>query len=688
MKKRMFFLLFLSILFAFNLEVLAFTGDYNYEVKTLSKDASGNITVTGWAIPNAGVDDGASPSLNINRGSGSGNNCSGKSTNYYTYTLYAVPLDSNSQFKSDLSDAILIGSKRGSGTDLTPIMCYTIDGGCDASKSSCYKNVGWSFTFDESILNTSNFSNGYVLFLRIVASGDDKNPIHFPLIVYEDRISGFGNDYTYSDGSQIGVSMKVKVIVYDGYFQTCSNGSCQRLNKNQFPHGNEYTVYGTTVNNANNLTYYKINNTTLYIPASWVAPPSNYAVLFPPVDEAKDVSSCSENEQGQTPSEKEINACSGDANFSGENYSSCTVDKYSYYTKKCYENNYNASLKINNLENSVNDFFITNGAGFEATAKLSTDFICQYTFDIENFLSDYNDVLYNLDFYNENTADWYFNYNIKQNLDNILANYIAQTGQANNWDSKYDFTKLIATLKVGSDSVNLVYDEEDFLHDTIDLNNDGRKENNYCLVSNTRTINLNGLQYTINTDLRCGESYEMSLHLPRVCFNMKNGEVENCNPSANNQLDGGYKYYIDLNSASGDIELNLQNLGYDGNFELTLKDCMYKVPSENDSQIKFRQIDLLDPFNQNYGTNREIGSNYLNANYNFVNILKSDIWEQNYAYQYSLSKVNIDSIRKDTAEEGVSSYNGRNCYFTSTNKYICDFTREDNNLFSKVEINN
>ena len=146
MKKRMFFLLFLSILFAFNLEVLAFTGDYNYEVKTLSKDASGNITVTGWAIPNAGVKDGASPSLNINRGSGSGNNCSGKSTNYYTYTLYAVPLDSNSQFKSDLSDAILIGSKNGSGTDLTPIMCYTIDGRCDASKSSCYKNVGWSFS--------------------------------------------------------------------------------------------------------------------------------------------------------------------------------------------------------------------------------------------------------------------------------------------------------------------------------------------------------------------------------------------------------------------------------------------------------------------------------------------------------------------------------------------------------------
>ena len=128
-----------------------------------------------------------------------------------------------------------------------------------------------------------------------------------------------------------------------------------------------------------------------------------------------------------------------------------------------------------------------------------------------------------------------------------------------------------------------------------------------------------------------------------------------------------------------------------------LEDCSFIDPDSGalNQIVKFRQIDLTDPFNQNYGTNREIGKNYSNNDYNFVNIIKSDIWddETSFMYQYQMSKENIENIRKDTSEEGVSSYNGRNCYFNSSNKYICEFTRSglenssQSNLFSNVKIN-
>ena len=677
MRKRFLFLLFLSFVVFSHFDVFAFTGSYNYEVKSLRRDESGNITVMGWAIPNAGVKDTGqkSPVLNVKKGSGSNSKCTGNASNYYQYTLYAVPLDKNQNYKNNVSNALEIGSVKGSGTDLTSIMCYTSGGSCVKSRSSCYENVGWSFTFSESLLNSDTFQNGYVLYLKLYASGD-KSTVSFPLIAYEDRIVGFGSDYTYSDGSTVGVDMKVKVVAYDGYYQTCSNGKCQRKENRQFSHGKVYSVYGVATNNKNGLTYYKVaSNSALYIPASWVAPPANYAVILPPVDKPKDVSSCADTTSSQTPEDKTLNACEGDVSFSGENYESCTVDTYSYYTKKCYENNYKASLKIGDVTANSKNFSLVNGGGFEAEANLSTHFSCTYTFDLENFKKDYEVVLKNLSYYKENTADWYTNYNIKKKLDTILENYRNLTEEVNNWESGYAFTKIKATLKVDSSSLSLVYDENDLVHDTIDLNGDNKKEGNYCLVNSKNTLELNGKKYNVNTNVKCGESWRLKLTLPETCLNMKTGEPEACVSGSLNQISGGKKYYLAMDKKSGNIQLFLENLGYDGNWKVTLTDCSFSIPSLLKEKVIFRQIQLTDPFLKTYLPTRVVGKNYLNTAYNFVNIIKSDTWDQNFKYRYSMSKLNIQNIRKDTKEEGVSSYLGRNCSINAKNEYICEFTR-------------
>ena len=107
----------------------------------------------------------------------------------------------------------------------------------------------------------------------------------------------------------------------------------------------------------------------------------------------------------------------------------------------------------------------------------------------------------------------------------------------------------------------------------------------------------------------------------------------------------------------------------------------------------FRQIELSDPFIQGYtNKSRSIGKNWQNTNYNFVNIIKSNIWknDNNFEYKYSMSKVDVENIKKDTASEGVKSYLGRNCYFNDNNKYICEFVRPDSNgkniYFSNISV--
>lgn len=730
-KKLIIFIFFLF--FLVKLDTYAFSGNYNYEVNKMTRNSeNGNISISGWGILNAGVDDkSGSPSVSKNSKYGSGSvssKCTGSSNNYYQYILKAVPLDASKNRL--MNKAITLGTKNGSGTSLTDEMCQRNDSKkCVASRSSCYENVGFSFSFNESSM--AGFNNGYVFYLTINSmtkgSSTPKKTVSFPLVIYKDRITGMKSSYyDYSNNKTLS-EMKVEVIAYGGYQQKTyaingkvddecrfNNGETYSVLKTKMYTNNKYYSYNLKVNckysyqNSSGSRRYGTSSSA-WAPASWLKPPEATASVMETT--AKVVEACSDNNVVQQSSNKKTNLCSGTQTFSGDAASSCSTVEYDYYTKKCHENGLTASFSINNLTGGTS-FQLVNGGGFTGTADVNTTFTCEYIFNTEKFKQDYELVLNNLNTSVEGSEFWYSSYNTKAKLDQILKSYIDQTKNLASWSSNYDFTKLSAILKIspdvgGEENISLVYDKNDLIHDTIDIDNNGSKDTNYCLVKNNKTLTLNGVNYSVNTDIKCGEKWQVKLSLPTVCLSMKTGEVENCN-SSSTQIDGGRKYYIDMNSLSGKIRFSLTGLGYDGKWEFNLDNidlngdgivdqevCSYNVPGDKilKKQVKFRQIDLSDPFLKTYDSNRIIGKNYSNNKYNFVSIIKEDIWNElnEFNYQYDMSKTNVKAIKKDTKEEGVNSYLGRNCYFDANNNYVCELTRNKNetgtNWFTKAEIN-
>ena len=381
------FFIFLMIIFSCNVDVFAFSKSYgyNYEVKNLTKDSEGNITISGWGIINAGVCDKSncycgiracspgypkndpSPNLNSNLGSGSNSSkCTGNVNNKYKYTLYLVPVNKDGK-TFDESKKEKISQIDGGGTSLTSIMCrLDSKGKCDIDYSPCYENVGWSFTFNEdNTVKKAKYKNGYIFYLEIYSTGG-KHIEEFPLVIYKDRISSnFGSDYYYTDGTTIKKDMKVQVIAFSGYYQKCSNGDCQQKNKEQFLNGDVYAVTGF---DNDEQTYFKVGN-NLFIPSSWVAPPKGDSTVITPPTTEKEVESCKDSTTLQKNDSKNIKSCSGTATFSGDNYLGCSVNEYDYYKIKCYENNFKAQLSINNSNTNVVKFSLNNGGGFEASAN-------------------------------------------------------------------------------------------------------------------------------------------------------------------------------------------------------------------------------------------------------------------------------------------------------------------------------
>ena len=247
-----------------------------------------------------------------------------------------------------------------------------------------------------------------------------------------------------------------------------------------------------------------------------------------------------------------------------------------------------------------------------------------------------------------------------------------KTKYISNWNSNYDFTKITAVLKVDDDEENLI-------------TSGVFKSNNSCQIKENQKIILNNKAYSINTNYECKEDYKIEYELPEVCLNLTTGKPEKCGDSSN-QIAGGKKYYIDLNKTSGNIELNLKNLGYDAKWNLVLKNCSYKSGLIKD-KILYRQIDVSDPFISS-NKDRTIGKNYKNDKYNFVSIIKANIWSiEEFDYRFSLSKINVSQIKKDSGTSTVS-YLGTDCRINADKKYVCSFFDKNNSFFSKVELNN
>ena len=375
--------------------------------------------------------------------------------------------------------------------------------------------------------------------------------------------------------------------------------------------------------------------------------------------------------------EKVIKSCSGTESIDLEIKSNCQSEKKIYYDISCDEK-ITANIKINNLNDGVKKFSIDKGLGFPANLNLKTDLKCNYIFYKGLYDNDYNKLTLEI---SKETDEKIIHSKTKKlnEMKSYLETYNSYLNNLNDYKTNV-FSNQAATLKVKV--LDNSYDYQDFINSNFKINEDNCKD--------TETYQ-DGFKVTTKT---CSLKMEKDMILTEKCLNMKDGSVENCTNS-NKQIKGGNKYYTSINKNSGSVFVEINSLGYasvinnKSNISIKLEDCEYETDKLYKDKISFRQIELSDPFLKSYtNSKREIGKNYSNTKYDFVSIIKPDIWSLSTSdYKFSLSKINVSNIRHDTNNLGVSSYLGSDCYINNLNKYVCNFfeDNENNNFFTNIE---
>lgn len=384
--------------------------------------------------------------------------------------------------------------------------------------------------------------------------------------------------------------------------------------------------------------------------------------------------------------------------------SSKKVDGGEYHRVTCEQGwgntlGYRAELKVNSLSVKTSTFNIHNGMGFPITIDLTSNLRCTIQFDKDKFMNKYDNLNKKL---NELTGDDENTQKEKASIEKQINNLIEYL---NNFLNKYSndsnqigplkeykniFEQQKALLKINYTSKN--YNEVNF------VNKGDVNSNIDC--SNMDLTNILGKNIYLNRI--CVLSSNKTMQLPSICLSMKGGTSEKCQDNSTSQLNGGNNYYIDLDESSGYVSVYLDNATFIGK---TIKLEGNKKNDDNSYKCQFttsisspiyRQIELTDPFVQTYtNKKRTIGKNWLNDSrkYNFVKIIDPEIWNKTFEYQYSMSKVDVEEIKKDTSQKGVSSYLGKDCSFNNKNEYICNFVRPStgnngkSNYFTNITVN-
>ncbi len=401
-----------------------------------------------------------------------------------------------------------------------------------------------------------------------------------------------------------------------------------------------------------------------------------------------------------------IYSCSGDAKKETNE-----KEEYPYYSKECNDD-YKVKIAVDNAADGQKKFTLTNGRGFPTSVKLSTDIKCTYKFKTK----EYNDRYAQIVKERANYSDLYNSNDIPENqkaLEELkeanednkdfkvpTTTKVDIAGKIAQLDSEMDsmvkakdtYKSLVGFNKTTSPDIDTykenfidqkatvkVYYENSSDYDELDLIdlNDPNLSGS-CKVGNG---SIDG----VPDNKTCTFHFEREMGLPEVCIDMQDATQAECEVDDNNQLNGGNRFYIDLEEESGSVSVVVPDAGYYQNTNFILdKDengdpaCTFDNSTE---RLEYRTIEVNDPFLTSYDPNRGVGKNYLNSQFNFQKIIQGDIWNNKYEpeYYYLMSKTNVLNIKNNTKEDYASSYLGRNCYFTNNNKWHCEFTRNENN---------
>lgn len=707
MIKKIKFLL-ISFLFLFPLNTFAWHGAYNYEVTDFNV-VDGIATLEGWAILNArngysGQGNGDVLTGSKNRQSGKsvinskvkytnsqGNTfyglyCDGGDMNYYNNSgskvttgknlgwTYQYTLSIYRVYNDDTEEKLDIDiDYENKNTSLTYSQAYKCgnvgyygalpswydSSSCPAKNyTACYENVGFRFNFDYTKLNASANVKGYKLKLTVktgALSGCTTNCQEtFTLNV----VSGnFENSDIYFKNT----TEKVKILLTYSRPWTSANISSDKKwlgNGVYLNYLGEYNVYDT-VYDANGYTWYKIkDNSDWWVPSSWVWPSLSSETLVIPTDtyEEKEVLTCTESNVSQGVSNKST-TCDGKVSFSDDTTESCDVETgtNNYYKVVCDED-----LSVDMNPSMLNTIDL--GSGFDYKIKVSTKRTCKGTFNATEFLKAYNNLQDNINNLEKYSTEWYNNRNKASDLQMVLLTY-------NNWSGgNYTLSSVRATLKdnqLGT-TVNLV---------TSSTSNSTPTKK----IDKEHELNITG--YKNPVDFTYTETLEKEFKLPEAYFDNSTKKINYSYCSGCVQL--GNKYYISnnlkYNNTDYKYKVTVSNLGFDKKWTASTNNCSLRVIA---NESFYRPIDNADPFISS-NTDRETGKNWSNDTFDFTSIIESDVWEQEPAYEMSISKNNIENIRENNSAD---AFIGTGCKInTSTGKYECDFLR-DSRYISKSNL--
>lgn len=368
--------------------------------------------------------------------------------------------------------------------------------------------------------------------------------------------------------------------------------------------------------------------------------------------------------------ENKINSCYGSA-FS-DSISSSNEAYYSKYCQEGYLDNYEykngliTTIRVNKVAEGSKKFTLPMGMGFPIEVNLETNIKCTYNIDYNKMQQEKK----NLTNLINRTTDAKEKASLQKKLNNLEKSFSNYQELVKNDLEDYvsRFTNQTARLKIYYKSNGT---------DSIILENKG--DIKYQLNCGTPTkVN------DVITNQTCYIYLAKDMQLPTACLEMQDGEQAKCS-SSNTQINGGNNFYVKMKEQSGRIYVEVNEAGYDMGTNIETNECSYDVNGK--FNITFRQVELADPFLTSYDPKRKIGDNYKNNRYNFSKIIKADIWEKTADYRFSLSKINVSQIKKDSGISTVS-YLGTDCRINADKKYVCSFFDKNNSFFSKVELNN
>ena len=358
-------------------------------------------------------------------------------------------------------------------------------------------------------------------------------------------------------------------------------------------------------------------------------------------------------------------------------------DENQIFTKSCREgymengvnkNGFTTEAIVNNLDVGVRKFNILSGTGFPSLLKMSTNVVCTYKFNADEFNKKYGQLQKGLN--SEDLKEQVSAAKKIDKLNSILQNYL-------NFNTQEDLKNYAKRFEDQNAELTITYNNSKSSSDKFSYENIKETVNTSDIkCTANKTEKINGVNRTTATT--CYASFSKEMQIKESCLNMQTGEQESCKAESNNQIAGGNNAYTKLKENSGYITIKVPNAGYNGDLDIELKkngsddklECEFNGEDKL-SNISYRQIELTDPFLKKYDINRGVGGNYLNTKFDFEKIIDEDTWDSDKEaeYEYLLSKTNINNIKKDTNEDYQNSYLGRNCYFTDNNQFICEFTR-------------